>query len=158
MYTYQDSLGNTVSIYFDIEQEADDVLVIAQFHDTWLFTTHKTRGIEFPGGKGEPGETNAETAIRETMEETGAKLDKLHIIAQYEVKTAERTFSKRVYLANVVGFVNQLDYMETLGPKLIVGDLASLVQQNQFSFFMRDEGMQVVIQEALRQLKSNNWR
>ncbi|MBA3927449.1 RNA deprotection pyrophosphohydrolase [Listeria rustica] len=158
MYTYRDSLGNMVSIYFDIQQEADDVLVIAQFHDAWLFTTHKTRGIEFPGGKGEPGETNAETAIRETMEETGAKLDKLHIIAQYEVKTVERTFSKRVYLANVVGFVNQLDYMETLGPKLIAGDLASLVQQNQFSFFMRDEGMQVVIQEALRQLKSNNWR
>ncbi|EUJ29544.1 hypothetical protein PCORN_10282 [Listeria cornellensis FSL F6-0969] len=135
MYTYQDSLGNTVSISFDIQQEADDVLVIAQFHDAWLFTTHKSRGIEFPGGKGEPGETNAETARRETMEETGAKLDKLHVIAQYEVKTVERIFSKRVYLAKVASFVNQVDYMETLGPKLIAGDLAGIVQQESFSFF-----------------------
>ncbi|MBC1500797.1 nucleoside triphosphatase YtkD [Listeria weihenstephanensis] len=158
MYTYQDSLGNAVSIQFDATKEADDVLVIAKFHDAWLFTTHKSRGIEFPGGKGELGETNEAAARRETMEETGAKLDKLHRIAQYEVKTAERVFSKRVYFANVIGFVNQVDYMETLGPTLIAGDLANIVQQEQFSFFMRDEGMQVVIKEALRQLKINNWR
>ncbi|EUJ37214.1 hypothetical protein PWEIH_11018 [Listeria weihenstephanensis FSL R9-0317] len=155
---YQDSLGNAVSIQFDATKEADDVLVIAKFHDAWLFTTHKSRGIEFPGGKGELGETNEAAARRETMEETGAKLDKLHRIAQYEVKTAERVFSKRVYFANVIGFVNQVDYMETLGPTLIAGDLANIVQQEQFSFFMRDEGMQVVIKEALRQLKINNWR
>ncbi|AQY51408.1 RNA deprotection pyrophosphohydrolase [Paenilisteria weihenstephanensis] len=158
MYMYQDSLGNAVSIQFDATKEADDVLVIAKFHDAWLFTTHKSRGIEFPGGKGELGETNEAAARRETMEETGAKLDKLHRIAQYEVKTAERVFSKRVYFANVIGFVNQVDYMETLGPTLIAGDLANIVQQEQFSFFMRDEGMQVVIKEALRQLKINNWR
>lgn len=158
MYTYQDLLGNDVSISFDVLEEADDVLVIAKFHDAWLFTTHKARGIEFPGGKGESGESNEETARRETMEETGAKLDSLHIVAQYEVKTAERTFSKRVYLANVTDFVNQVDYMETFGTTLIAGDLANIVQQKQFSFFMQDEGMQVVIQEAMRQLKMNNWR
>ncbi|EUJ44011.1 RNA deprotection pyrophosphohydrolase [Paenilisteria rocourtiae] len=158
MYTYQDLLGNDVSISFDVLEEADDVLVIAKFHDAWLFTTHKNRGIEFPGGKGESGESNEETARRETMEETGAELDKLYIVAQYEVSTAERTFSKRVYLANVTDFVNQVDYMETLGPILIAGDLANIVQQKQFSFFMQDEGMQVVIQEAMRQLKTNNWR
>lgn len=135
MYMYQDSLGNAVSIQFDATKEADDVLVIAKFHDAWLFTTHKSRGIEFPGGKGELGETNEAAARRETMEETGAKLDKLHRIAQYEVKTAERVFSKRVYFANVIGFVNQVDYMETLGPTLIAGDLANIVQQEQFSFF-----------------------
>ncbi|EUJ21967.1 MutT/nudix hydrolase family protein [Listeria grandensis FSL F6-0971] len=158
MYTYQDSLGNTVSIQFDATEEADDVLVIAKFHDVWLFTTHKTRGIEFPGGKGEPNETNEEAARRETMEETGAKLDKLYIIAQYKVKTTERIFTKRVYLANVTTFVNQIDYMETLGPTLISGNLADIVRQECFSFFMRDKGMQVVIKRALEQLKINNWR
>ncbi|WP_185508436.1 RNA deprotection pyrophosphohydrolase [Listeria booriae] len=158
MYTYQDSLGNAVSIQFNATKEADDVLVIARFHDAWLFTSHKTRGIEFPGGKGERGESNEVAARRETMEETGAKLDKLHRIAQYEVKTAERIFSKRVFFANVTGFVNQVDYMETHGPILIAGDLRDIVKAESFSFFMRDEGMQVVIEEVMRQMQINNWR
>lgn len=48
--------------------------------------------------------------------------------------------------------------METHGPILIAGDLRDIVKAESFSFFMRDEGMQVVIQEVMHQMQINNWR
>ena len=57
--------------------EARHVLVVLKYKDKWLLTQHSNRGIEFPGGKAEEGETIEEAAIRETIEETGVTITNL---------------------------------------------------------------------------------
>ncbi|STY43054.1 Putative 8-oxo-dGTP diphosphatase YtkD [Listeria grayi] len=52
MYRYQDEFRNQVTISLKAQtKEADDCLVIPVYQGKFLFTMHKTRGIEFPGGK-----------------------------------------------------------------------------------------------------------
>ncbi|MGE7369987.1 NUDIX hydrolase [Neorhizobium sp. NPDC001467] len=41
----------------------------------------------FPGGRGEPGETAAETAVREFFEETGIPVTDPELFATYDLKT-----------------------------------------------------------------------
>lgn len=41
----------------------------------------------FPGGRGEPGETPAETAVREFFEETGIAVTDPELFATYDLKT-----------------------------------------------------------------------
>lgn len=41
----------------------------------------------FPGGRGEPGETPAETAVREFFEETGIAVFEPELFATYDLKT-----------------------------------------------------------------------
>ncbi len=41
----------------------------------------------FPGGRGEPGETPAETALREFLEETGIAVTDPELFATYDLKT-----------------------------------------------------------------------
>ena len=40
--------------------------------DQWLLTHHLRRGLEFPGGKVELGETPEEAAVREFMKKLAA--------------------------------------------------------------------------------------
>ncbi|KMT60673.1 Low G+C gram positive nudix hydrolase YtkD [Listeria fleischmannii 1991] len=157
MFSYRDDVGSKVSIYFTKqEKECDDCLIIPLYEEKWLFTNHKVRGIEFPGGKGEGNETTIQAAIRELMEETGAYADTFHFIADYVVESADRTFTKRVFFARIKGFQQQNDYLETNGPVLMKGELAELVQQPEFSFFMRDSGMQEILKNLKEKLAKEN--
>ncbi|WP_010174431.1 NUDIX domain-containing protein [Bacillus coahuilensis] len=78
-----------------------DVLVLTKWDEDWLFTKHKERGVEFPGGKIESGETTEEAARREVYEETGAILSRLMPIAEYQVGQGDRPFVKRVFFGEV---------------------------------------------------------
>ncbi|MBC1579617.1 nucleoside triphosphatase YtkD [Listeria seeligeri] len=157
LFTYKDTLQNDVTIYFEKQNdEADDVLIIPRLPEGWLFTEHKIRGLEFPGGKGEKGETNREAAKRELMEETGATAEELLFVADYLVVSSERTFSKRVYATKVRKLEIQADYLETSGPVILRGELSRFIQQPAFSFFMRDEGMVQIVQRAERILSNKN--
>ncbi|MFH5361791.1 RNA deprotection pyrophosphohydrolase [Listeria monocytogenes] len=157
MFIYNDTLGNKVTIYFEAqENNPDDVLIIPKTEDGWLFTEHKIRGLEFPVGKGEPGETNLDAAKRELMEETGAISDELHFAADYLVESEERTFTKRVYAADVISIESLDDYLETKGPVIIQGELSRFILQPAFSFFMRDAGMVQIVQQAERILNDKN--
>ncbi|MGC7149526.1 RNA deprotection pyrophosphohydrolase [Listeria ivanovii] len=157
MFTYKDAFQNEVTIYFEMQNyQADDVLIIPRLSEGWLFTEHKKRGLEFPGGKGEKGETNNEAARRELMEETGAVAGELYFVADYLVLSSERTFTKRVYTTNVEKIEPRADYLETNGPVILDGNLSHFILEPAFSFFMRDAGMVQIVQAAERILSSKN--
>ncbi|RDX03063.1 RNA deprotection pyrophosphohydrolase [Listeria kieliensis] len=146
MFVYQDAYGNDVKIHFvQSEEEQKDVLVIPHYKGKWLFTEHKIRGLEFPGGKGEAREDNFATAKRELMEETGAIPGEFLFVADYEVLAPDRPFTKRVFFCEIKQIELKNDYLETAGPRLIKGHLREIVQEEGFSFFMRDAGMQEIL-------------
>jgi 8-oxo-dGTP diphosphatase len=146
---FLDQLGNKIELSFSskaFEQDAKHVLVICNYLDGWLLTKHSVRGLEFPGGKAEPGESLKEAAIREVYEETGATLEKLSQIAEYRVSGEKNTFVKAVFWGKIKTVDKKNNYYETNGPAFIKGDLSHLRFGEEYSFIMKDE----VVSECLK--------
>ena len=103
MYAFLDDFGLPVTLTFDEREyrqcQAKHVLVFPFWQGKLLFTRHRERGIELPGGKIEPQESSIAAAIRETFEETGATLDGIERIGQYTVNGELR---KDIYVARVL--------------------------------------------------------
>lgn len=151
MEKFKDVNGNDVNLSFKqnaFSTEAKHVLVICQFGDQWLLTKHSKRGLEFPGGKMEVGETIEEAAIREVYEETGAKVSSLIFIGEYEVVEESHSFVKAIFFARVKELDVKNDYLETDGPALVEDPLLAKRFQSEFSFIMQDE----VIERALKRI------
>ncbi|MDU3708698.1 MAG: nucleoside triphosphatase YtkD [Staphylococcus lugdunensis] len=124
------------------------VLAIPFYKQQLLFTQHKVRGIEFPGGKREEGETSMEAIKRELFEETGAQCQKLTYIAQYEVFTKDKTpFVKDVYAIEVSRIDKKNDYLETTGP--ILYQRLNDIPENKRSYLIQD----AAIQQCLERVK-----
>jgi 8-oxo-dGTP diphosphatase len=151
MKTFLDIAGNKVELTFSghvFQEEARHVLVICQYQDQWLLTRHKIRGLEFPGGKMEVGESLEEAAVREVYEETGAVLNSLINIGEYRVSDSAGVFVKAVFWG-MVGSINQKnDYLETNGPLLVSGDILKLRWGREYSFIMKDQ----VIEECMNRI------
>lgn len=126
------------------------VLVICRYGGKWLLTKHTLRGLEFPGGKAEEGETLQEAAIRELTEETGFQALRLDWFAEYKVG-GEPPFVKTVFIG---GAVPGADFspMETEGPVLV----EELALDDSYSFLMKDDGMKELIGRAERYGKWND--
>lgn len=67
----------------------------------------------FPGGRAEPGETPAQTAIRELLEETGLVGTNPRLFATYDLKPemedrADLHFFLSVFLVDVVGYAEAI--------------------------------------------------
>ncbi|WP_372868233.1 RNA deprotection pyrophosphohydrolase [Planomicrobium okeanokoites] len=142
---YTDLNGFTCRLSFEkdaFQVESRHVLIIAKFKGKWLLTEHRERGLEFPGGKAEAGESLAEAAKREVYEETGAVIDELEWFAEYLVHS-EPPFSKTVFTGTVVA-VDEIDLMETNGAVLV----DSLDLDSDFSFLMKDEGMKQIMERV----------
>nr|WP_263325349.1 nucleoside triphosphatase YtkD [Neobacillus sp. Marseille-Q6967] len=157
MKQFFDHYGNKVELAFfqnAFAEEAKHVLVICEYQDGWLLTKHKKRGLEFPGGKVEDGETLEEAARREVLEETGAALSSLHPIAEYRVSEQKGSFVKAVFWGNIKNFNETNHYFETEGPVIVNGDLNKLRFNAEYSFIMKDQ----VIEECLKyiEIKKNN--
>jgi 8-oxo-dGTP diphosphatase len=156
MMQFLDENGNEVKLSFSqhaFEMEPRHVLVIAQLDECWVLTKHKKRGLEFPGGKREEGETLEDAARREAYEETGAIFWELTYLAEYRVKEDTGSFVKAVFFGEVDRLEKTETYFETNGPQLINGDLLTLRFGAEYSFIMKDQ----VVEECLRyinQLKS----
>ncbi|MFJ5625550.1 RNA deprotection pyrophosphohydrolase [Peribacillus loiseleuriae] len=152
MKTFFDNNGHQVD--FSSKDEFGDawhVLVLTCWNGRWVVTRHKARGLEFPGGKREKGETIEEAAVREVYEETGGKVDKLLYLGQYRVHAVSGPFIKSIYFAELTELVRKDDYLETEGPVLLDKLPDHLKTDSRYSFIMRDEVIPLSI-ERLRQI------
>ncbi|WP_153730917.1 NUDIX hydrolase [Sporosarcina obsidiansis] len=141
MLKFEDLNGANVELSFGPNQhdiEARHVLVVIKHLDRWLLTKHRIRGIEFPGGKAEPGESIRQAAIRETMEETGVVIENVQPFAEYVVFT-DPPFCKQVFTGEVVHIETDYNLMETEG--IIWMTDAELDTCKELSFHMKDKGM-----------------
>ncbi|MCP3033371.1 nucleoside triphosphatase YtkD [Halobacillus sp. A1] len=142
METFYDYYRNLVKLSFDdypFSEDPKHVWVICRYKNQWLLTKHKDRGIEFPGGKVEPGEIADQAAVREVYEETGAKVDELKYIGQYYVAGKGGSIIKNVYYATISSLIQQEHYFETDGPVLL-NELPKRIRSNpRYSFMMKDQ-------------------
>ncbi|TGB02156.1 RNA deprotection pyrophosphohydrolase [Halobacillus salinus] len=153
MKTFYDFYHNPVKLSFEdhpFSKSPKHVWVICRYQDQWLLTKHKDRGLEFPGGKVEEGESARDAAIREVKEETGAEIEKLTYVGQYMVEGKGGTIIKNVYYAVVSHLTDQNHYFETHGPALLQELPKKIKHNKRYSFMMKDE----VLPECL--LKINN--
>ncbi|WP_017756188.1 RNA deprotection pyrophosphohydrolase [Calidifontibacillus oryziterrae] len=151
MITFQDYYQNTVRLSFAFQpfsQSPKHVWVICKYDGKWLLTIHKRRGIEFPGGKVEEGETPEQAAYREVMEETGASIRALKYVGQYEVSGKAETIIKNIYFADIEKIQKKESYFETDGPILLT-ELPENIQTNEkYSFMMKDK----VLTESIKKI------
>lgn len=149
MFTYTDENEYKVELRFDegpFEIEPKHVLVLVMYEGKWLCTIHKKRGIEFPGGKVEAGETLQEAAVREVYEETAVHITDLKWFAHYVVYE-DIPFCKAVFTGRVERIDVFIEEIETLGMTWLTTE-ELMNQPNNLSFFMRDEGMKKILQEV----------
>ncbi|SFB18335.1 8-oxo-dGTPase [Bacillus sp. cl95] len=155
MVEFKDITGKNIVLSFQeasFKKEANHVLVMCEAEQGWVLTQHKERGWEFPGGKREPGETLQEAAIREVFEETGAILCDLKKIGEYCVSDEGYSFVKAIFWGKVEKFIQKENYLETDGPIIIPENLLDLRFEEQFSFIMKDEVVEVCL-ERIEKLK-----
>jgi 8-oxo-dGTP diphosphatase len=126
------------------------VLILSKYKNGWVLTKHKERGLEFPGGKVEHGETLEEAATREVYEETGAIIHKLLKIGHYEVRNQGQSFVKAIYYAEIKELINKEDFLETDGPVFIDDPLLRDRFTNEYSFIMKD----LVVEKSLNYVQT----
>ncbi|ARK31802.1 RNA deprotection pyrophosphohydrolase [Halalkalibacter krulwichiae] len=153
MYQFNDYNNCNVRLTFEengFTEHPKHVWVICKYEDKWLLTDHSKRGLEFPGGKVEEGETLIEAAKREVWEETGARIKSLHWIGQYEVTCDSSSFHKAIYFAEIVSIEEKLHYLETAGPTLLNSLPANIRKNTSFSFLMKDEVLPYSLQQIAK--------
>lgn len=154
METFLDENGGKVRFSFNKKAfgiEPGHVLVICRYGDQWLLTNHKKRGWEFPGGKREQGESLEEAARREVYEETGADLNSLHFIGEYEVNLGKERFVKAIFFADVKSLNRTDQYFETNGPILTGGNLLEDRWNSKYSFIMKDKVIEKSLERILKE-------
>lgn len=142
MKIFRDFYHNKVKLSFEdhpFSKDPKHVLVICRYQNKWLLTRHKSRGLEFPGGKVEPGESAEEAARREVFEETGGIVSQLHYIGQYYVAGKKETVIKNLYFAEVTELEKQATYFETEGPVLVEKIPENVRKHPDYSFIMKDK-------------------
>ncbi|RRN71989.1 nucleoside triphosphatase YtkD [Peribacillus simplex] len=130
--------------------ESWHVFVLSRYKGRWVLTKHRERGLEFPGGKREAGESIEETAIREVYEETGGLVGELLFLGQYKVHDPVKPIVKSIFYANLREVKKKEDYLETDGPIFL--EVLPAVLGEEFSFIMKDE----IVPLSISKLDSSN--
>ena len=147
MERFEDENGKKVEMSFEkgrFREESNHVLVLCRYDGHWLLTRHKKRGLEFPGGKREEGETLTDAAKRETYEETGGIIRELVFIGEYKVYD-DPPFVKTIYFAEAEELIPKDDYMETDGSVLWRGNFNEIQDDPSFSFIMKDQVVELAV-------------
>ncbi|WP_025729919.1 RNA deprotection pyrophosphohydrolase [Heyndrickxia ginsengihumi] len=154
MISFKDLNGNQVTLAFvsqAFSMKPKHVFVICKYQNKWLLTKHPYRGIEFPGGKIEKGETLREAAVREVYEETGGLISNIVYIGEYCVEDKQYgTFVKAIFYAEIEKINEKNNYYETDGPLLVNGDIYDHLNDREYSFLMKDQ----VLKESLKRIES----
>lgn len=153
MYQFKDVNDCVVRITFDQNEFVEDpkhVWVICRYLGKWLLTNHSIRGLEFPGGKLEKGESVLDAAKREVWEETGAEIESLFYIGQYEVLDGTSSFVKAIFFADIGSIERKSDYMETKGPILLDLLPETIKADASFSFVMQDEVLPLTLKQIAK--------
>ncbi|WP_080844339.1 RNA deprotection pyrophosphohydrolase [Cytobacillus gottheilii] len=148
MVHFQEEKGEVLRWSFSkgsFHQPASHVLVITIYNNQWLLTKHKERGLEFPGGKAEKGETIEEAAVREVWEETGGRIENLIFLGEYELNLNGTSYVKAVFFAELADLSVLESYLETNGPVLMEGDILQKRWESQFSFIMQDDIVEIFL-------------
>lgn len=148
MFTFTDENGLQVDLRFDegpFDVEPRHVLALVQHEEKWLCTVHMRRGMEFPGGKQEDGETLAEAAVREVYEEGNVEIEDVKWFAYYIVHD-EVPFCKAVFTGKVKHIEDFTGDYETTGRMWLTEE--ELWARDDLSFYMRDAGMKKMLQEV----------
>lgn len=148
MFTFIDENNLKVDLRFDegpFEIDPKHVLALVQYEGKWLCTIHHRRGVEFPGGKQESGETLYEAAIREVYEEANVVIEDVKWFAYYIVHD-DVPFCKAVFTAKVKRIDPFIGDFETEGMLWLTEE--ELWQRPNLSFYMRDAGMKKMLQEV----------
>jgi 8-oxo-dGTP diphosphatase len=150
---FNDFYNNTVQLSFSdhpFSEAPKHVWCMCKFKDQWLLTEHPRRGIEFPGGKVEPGETADEAAVREVFEETGGRVSELRYMGQYYVDGKGGKIIKNIYFARVDKIMLKHRYFETNGPVLLSELPEDIATNKAFSFMMKDQVLFKSMEYALK--------
>ncbi|WP_404404464.1 RNA deprotection pyrophosphohydrolase [Jeotgalibacillus malaysiensis] len=154
MYQFTDKNGYTVTYSYDdhpFSSSPAHVFILTRYNGQWVLTQHLKRGIEFPGGKVEKGESTVEAAGREVMEELGGKVGELIYIGQYKVDV-EPEIIKSVYYTELSSLTPKPHYHETDGPVMVTGDILKERFKDEFSFIMKDETVRLSIEYIQHEL------
>ncbi|KAB2338909.1 nucleoside triphosphatase YtkD [Cytobacillus depressus] len=155
MESFLDANGGTVRISFkphSFHKQPEHVFIICKMGKQWLLTNHSKRGLEFPGGKVEIGESLEGAARREALEETGAVIKDLQWIGEYEVIRSNTSFVKAIFFGNVEKLEEKGHYYETNGPVLIDGDILTRRWAPEYSFIMKD----AVVEKSINRILEKN--
>jgi 8-oxo-dGTP diphosphatase len=118
---YDHTIELTLYPSLNLAKQAGHVVILALYQDQLLFTKHKERGVEWPGGKVEPMETPLQAAIRELREETGGQASSIWFLGQYKVfqESNNDYFIKNIYVAHVDFLASYHTGEDTYGPILV---------------------------------------
>lgn len=147
-----DQFNKEIRLNFTQPQDkpnGEHVLAIAFFNDGYLLTRHKTRGIEFPGGKIEQGENSEAAVVREIYEETGGIVSDMIYIAQYTVfhPNGTRWFAKDVFAVQIDALESKDDYLETAGP--VTCKYLDEISEHDKSFLLEDEAILKCVERVI---------
>ncbi|SEJ34625.1 8-oxo-dGTP diphosphatase [Bhargavaea ginsengi] len=157
MYTYKDRADQRVDLFWKKDRagiEPTHVIVAAFDNSQWLMTIHPDRGLEWPGGKAEPGETIEQAAVREVYEETGVTAGNLKFIADYVVH-ADPPFCKRVFAADILSVNEDIQLRETKGAAYLL-ESEWEKSKEKLSRHMSDEGMDRIRKKVLADERQRN--